>query len=97
MADTPWPFHQPPHCVAVTTTQVRHDKAAITRVYHDADDHGWPFHSHDAFSSEEALLVAMHTVVDVDPSLLEIAKLPPGWMAGREGIGHPWHWIRQHD
>ena len=32
----------------------------------------------------------MGRIVDLDPTLVTIADLPPGWSASREAVGSPW-------
>lgn len=86
-----WPFDQASNCATITTRQVMLDGKPITHVYHDESDHGWQFHSEGVFRSEDAMIVVLHRIVELDPSLLEIADLPPGWMAQRECRGGPWH------
>lgn len=39
---------------------------------------------------DDAVLVAMATVVDRDATLYEVADLPPGWEARREAVGEAW-------
>jgi hypothetical protein len=62
----------------------------ITRVVHDDSDHGWQFLSDHGASMAEALLVCLKEIVAHDGTVLEIADMPPGWVATREGIGAPW-------
>jgi hypothetical protein len=85
-----WPFDQPPNCVAITTTQVLKEGRDITHVYHDEDDHGWQFHYPGEKSDTDAMVVAMKTVVEFDPTVMEVADLPVGWVAVRERRGAPW-------
>jgi hypothetical protein len=85
-----WPFDQSPNCATSTTRQVMTKNRPITRVVHDASDHGWQFLSDDVANTDDAMLVALKEVVAQDNSLLEIADLPPGWIATRAGIGSPW-------
>lgn len=88
---TMWPFDQPPNCATMTTTHVMQDGKPITRAYHDEADHGWQFFSDHEFRTKDAMIVLLSEVVKVDASLLEVADLPPGWMARREKVGAPWH------
>ncbi|SKA98534.1 Barstar (barnase inhibitor) [Prosthecobacter debontii] len=70
--------------------------AAITRAYHDEDDHGWQFCSEHITHPKDAMLVSLQEIVNIDQSVTEIADLPPGWMAQRERIGSAWHRILQY-
>jgi hypothetical protein len=85
-----WPFDQPPDCVAVTTTQVLKEGRDITHVFHDADDHGWQFHYPGEKKVSDSMVVTMKEIVRFDPSVQEIADLPPGWVATRTCRGAAW-------
>ena len=85
-----WPFDQPRNAATFTTTHVLKGKQAITHVYHDEDDHGWQFHYSGPKSASDAMVVALQEIVAYDSTVLEVADLPPGWVAVRQGIGQPW-------
>lgn len=38
----------------------------------------------------ESMLVALREIIDLDDTLLELADLPPGWMASRASKTDPW-------
>jgi hypothetical protein len=86
----PWPFDQPPDCAVITLRQIIEDGAAILEVSHDADDHGWQFMTTGEPAEEDLLLVCFSHVVERDASLLELADLPPGWIATRAAAGGRW-------
>jgi RNAse (barnase) inhibitor barstar len=90
----PWPFDQPPNCATVTTSHVMKDGQLITHVYHDEDDHGWQFHYPGEKSMADSMLVALKEVIDLDVTLLELADLPPGWMASRASKADSWERAR---
>jgi hypothetical protein len=85
-----WPFDQPPNCVAITTTHVLKEGCDITHVYHDEDDHGWQFHYAGEKLDSDVMVVAMKTITRLDPTVMEVADLPLGWLAVRERRGTPW-------
>jgi hypothetical protein len=85
-----WPFDQPPNCAVITTTHVMKDGADITQVSHDLDDHGWQFHYSGEKKDSDAMVVLLKTIVDHDPTLLEVADIPPGWVAVRSQRGAAW-------
>ncbi len=87
---TPWPFDQAKNCATFTTTHVMRDGHDIVYVFHDAEDHGWQFHWKGEKSMSDAMLVALSEIVDRDPTVVEVADLPPGWKAWREKCGAPW-------
>ncbi|MEK6703245.1 MAG: hypothetical protein AABZ53_13345 [Planctomycetota bacterium] len=62
----------------------------ILDVYHDAADGAWQFLSDKPVSMKDAALVALQTIVALDPSVMELADLPEGWRAWRSGPTSPW-------
>ena len=89
-----WPFDQPETCAVITTTHVLKEGRDITRVSHDLDDHGWQFHHGDEVKPEDAMVVLLKNIVAHDPSVLEVADMPPGWTAIRTRRGEPWRKAR---
>jgi isopentenyldiphosphate isomerase len=85
-----WPFEDPPNVAAFTTKRVVLDRRPIVRVTHDADDGAWQFHSDDVWRTEDAMLVALSKIVELDPSIRELADLPRGWDAVRTSPSNPW-------
>ena len=85
-----WPFDQPRNCAAFTVRQVLTGLEPILLVSHDADDHGWQFLGCSEPRAEDARIVGLFEIVELDPSVLELADLPPGWLATREGSNQPW-------
>jgi len=84
-----WPFDQPPDAAAITVRAVL-DGAPILLVSHDADDDGWQFLDGNEVDQDRAVLISMARAVDLDPSVLEVCDLRPGWMAWRRAPGEPW-------
>ena len=85
-----WPFDQPKNCAVITTTHVLKEGRDITRVSHDLDDHGWQFHYSGEKKMSDALVVLLQNIVAHDPSVLEVADIPPGWVAVRSHRGAAW-------
>jgi hypothetical protein len=85
-----WPFDQPPNCMAVTTRQVVERIEPILFVYHEVDDDSWQYIGSSGFCMKDALLVLMKNVVKLDPTVLEVADLNPGWQAIRKFVGDAW-------
>jgi hypothetical protein len=85
-----WPFDQPRNCAAITLRSIVFGGAPILHVTHDEDDHGWQFLGWDDAREEDACVVSMQEVVERDPSVLEVADLPPGWQAYRTSDASPW-------
>jgi hypothetical protein len=89
-AASPWPFDQPPNCATVTTRQVLEGSEPILFVSHDEEDHGWQFIGYSSPELEDAKLVTLKSLVQLDPTVIELADLPPRWEAIRSEAGKPW-------
>ena len=70
--------------------QVLDGSEPILLVSHDADDHGWQFIGASDVSMADAKLVCLEEIVRLDPTVLEVADLPPGWQAVRDSVGGAW-------
>lgn len=88
--DDYWPFDQGKNVATVTTRQVLREGHPILRVVHYLDDHSWAFTCGTTSDPNDALVVSMKSIVDLDPTILSIADLPPGWGASRRARGSPW-------
>ncbi len=88
--DDLWPFDQPRNCATVTSKGIMLEGESVVRVYHDEEDHGWQFHPAEGIPMDVAMRVTLESVVKLDPALLHVADLPPGWFAEREHAGAPW-------
>jgi hypothetical protein len=85
-----WPFDQSPDTAAVTTRQVLESGLPILVAVHHDDDHSWSFACGTTTDAEDGRVVSMGEALELDPSLCEIADLPPGWWAEREQLGSAW-------
>ena len=87
-----WMFDHPLNLAVITTRSVVHDGAWIAHVSYDADDGGWQFHDSRPGdpSVEDAMVVALSSLVRRDPTLNDLADLPEGWRAWRDGAAAPW-------
>jgi hypothetical protein len=85
-----WVFDQPPNAAAITSKHVISREKPILLVSHDLDDHGWQFLTGESVSTDEAKVVSMQEIVEIDPTLKEVSDLPPGWSAQRSTAGSSW-------
>ena len=88
--NTNWKFDQPPNAAACTSSQIIAKQKPILMVSHDADDHGWSFLTGESVSNDEVKLVSMSSIVNLDPTVVEVADLLPGWTAERNSVGSGW-------
>jgi len=85
-----WPFDEPENLAVITTRQVLEEGRPILLVTHDEDDGGWQFLCTLTNDPSDARVVSLKSVLDRDPSIAQIAKLPVGWRASRREKGFAW-------
>lgn len=87
-----WPFHDPPNLAVITTRNIINGEAFIALVTHDEDDGGWQFHAAGTDQPDEknTAIVALREIIEIDPSILELATLPIGWCAFRDTPDQKW-------
>ena len=90
MSKVNWPFDQPVDAVAVSDASVVEDGAPILLVIHYSEDHSWAFLSGDAFSPDRGKLIRMDEACNLDPTLLGVSDLAPGWTAERSDASGVW-------
>ncbi len=90
MPETDWPFDQPRNCAVITLRSIAFDNAPILHVSHDIDDHGWQFLGAEDACEENSCVLSLENIVELDPTILEVAEIPPGWHAWRESLSSPW-------
>lgn len=95
MSEEMWPFDQPRNCASISLRSIVFEGAPILYGTHDLDDHGWQFLGLDAPSVSDACVIALEKVIAMDPSILELADLPPGWHALRPTPTSPWQRARK--
>jgi hypothetical protein len=91
-----WPFADPKNVAVFTTTTIVRRGHPVLYVSHDDDDGAWQFHSGaEHVSIRDAMIVSLSEMVERDTTLCELADLPCGWIAERDGIGGPWRRMRK--
>ena len=90
-----WPFEDSPNVAVITLRQILEGSAPILHVTHDEEDGGWQFLTGDPPDEADAKVVALSTIVRIDPSIVELADLPEGWVAVREATAAPWRRLRK--
>jgi hypothetical protein len=85
-----WPFDQAPNVAAITTRQVIEDGLPILTVVHYAEDDSWAFVCGTSNATEDGRVIGMGEALEMDPTLITIADLPPGWCAYRRAVGEAW-------
>jgi hypothetical protein len=91
-----WPFTDPKNVAVFTTSQVVRLRQPILRVSHDDEDSAWQFHTGATqVSTADMMIVALEEVVELDPTVCELADLPCGWTAERDGVGSRWRRVQR--
>jgi hypothetical protein len=85
-----WPFDDPPNVAVITTRSVIKDNAPILLVAHDEEDGAWQFLPGGPVREEDARVVALRRILDLDPGVAELADLPSGCEASRITPADPW-------
>jgi hypothetical protein len=85
-----WPFEDRRNTAVFTTRGIVEEGKPILFVTHDQHDGAWEFHTRKTVRLSEARIVALDEIMVRDPSIGEVADLPPGWSAIRDSITSPW-------
>ena len=76
--------------VAISTKNIVHDSVAILKVTHD-DDGIWQFlDGSSELNEDDAVVVSVGTMLNIDPSIKEILSLPMGSKAFRRDKDSTW-------
>jgi hypothetical protein len=85
-----WKFADDPHTRVFLSETINNGTEPVTFVSHDADDGAWQFLGDRMMDGGGPVISCFHHPIDRDPSLAELADLPLGWYAERDGVGQPW-------
>lgn len=84
-----FPFDEDRRLGVITTVHVLAGDAVLM-VTHDADDGGWQFLCGKTNEPSDGRIVALEEILQMDPTLAELADLPLGWIAFRAQVGVAW-------
>lgn len=85
-----WPFEDPQNVAVFTLKRILHEGQPILYVSHDEDDGAWQFLDGEDLKEEDAALVSLVHITNLDSSIYELADLPLGWQAWRTSKSQPW-------
>ena len=85
-----WKFPVPPNTGVFTTKRIVNGEEPVLEVHHDAEDESWQFHGAGESSAKTIAHVCFHHIIDKDATIVELADLPAGWRAKREGPSARW-------
>jgi hypothetical protein len=84
-----WPFDQAPNVAAITSDAVL-GGSPILVVIHYSDDDSWAFLDGGTSQPTKGRVIGMGEAAKIDPSITEVADIPPGWIARRTHVGGAW-------
>ena len=85
-----WPFSDAENTATITLKRIIDGTAPILWVSHDLDDGIWQFLDGGTVTDDDASVVALREILDLDPTIRDLADLPLGWKAERDAVGSPW-------
>jgi hypothetical protein len=85
-----WQFNDPPNVAVFTNRNIVAKKDWIQHVSHDEDDGAWQFHPFAGTMEDEASVVSLKTILEIDPSISSLSDLPLGWCASRRAMNAEW-------
>jgi len=86
-----WKFQEPANLAVFASKEIAFHVDWICYVCHHATDGAWEFHPQRGISQpSEIAVVALKTIIEMDPSVAELWDLPLGWCAWRTDKLTPW-------
>lgn len=85
-----WLFEEQPNVAVITTKNILNRSLDILQVWHDEDDGMWQFLDGTDIKEEDALIVSLKEIVELDNSILQLYSLPLGWIAFRSNKNSEW-------
>ena len=86
-----YPFYDAPNTAAIVCCHIIDDGKPVLYVSHDEDDGMWQFLCGSTHETDEARLVSLKSVFDLDNSVGELSDMPCGYCAERKTKND--HWI----
>lgn len=74
----------------ISTKKIMNKESSIMLVSHDEEDGMWEFLDGDDVNEEDAMIVSLFEIVQIDETINQIADLPIGWIAYRENVFSKW-------
>jgi len=89
--DSQWPFSAPRNEAVITSKGIMDGSDHILFVTHDEEDGGWQFLSGESLSENDAAVVGLGQIAELDPTVFSLSDLPEGWTASRASVDASWH------
>ena len=85
-----FPFYDEPNTATIICCHIMENAAPILYVSHDEDDGMWQFLCGKVHEIEEAKLVSLKWVFDLDNSIAVLRDMPCGYYAERKTQNDDW-------
>lgn len=85
-----FPFYDEPNTATIICCHILESKAPILYVSHDEDDGMWQFLCGKTHKTDEAKLVSLKWVFDIDNSIAFLRDMPCGYYAERKSQNDDW-------
>ncbi|OOF84011.1 hypothetical protein BKG92_01395 [Rodentibacter ratti] len=92
-----WLFEDQPNVAVITTKNILNKSSDILQVWHDKDDGMWQFLDGTDINEEDALIISLKEIVELDNSILQLYSLPLGWVAFRNNRNAEWETMNSED
>ena len=79
--------------MVITTMNIINKKKKVVLVFHDREDEIWQFLDGEDVSEENAAIVSIAEMEQLDPSICELCDLPLGYGAFRDEETQQWKWF----
>lgn len=76
--------------MVITTKSILEKRKNILFISHDEDDGVWQFLDGVDVKEEDAVIVSIFEIAEIDPTINLISDLPMGWIAYRNDIESDW-------
>lgn len=85
-----FPFHDAPNTATLVCCHVMNRERPILFASHDEEDGMWQFLCGGSHKTEDAHLIALHEVFELDNSIGALAEMPCGCCAERKNLEDKW-------
>lgn len=85
-----WKFKDSKNTAVITNNDIISGNTTITYVFHDENDGIWQFLDNGVCSEENARIVSLKEITELDNSILSLYDLPRGYMAYRKTRQDKW-------
>ena len=86
-----YPFAESPNTACITCCHIMDGTDCIRFVSHDDEDGKWQFLCGREHETEDARLVSLESIFEIDNSVGELADMPCGHQAERDTKGSIWN------